>query len=111
MTLQVWASRLRSTAAAWDDRSDDLSGAGKTLTGADPALLGPRVAPVAATFVTTWSRRIDALRARADAHSAALTETAAELATADGDTVEAMQRLMAWEDRDVAPAPRAGGRR
>ena len=111
MTIEEWASTLRRPAGTWDDRSDDLRGAGRTLTGADACLLGSRVAPVATTFLTTWSRRIDALRARADAHSAALTETAAEFVTSDRDTVEAMQRLMSWEDRDVAPARRAGGPR
>ncbi len=105
MTLQVWTQKLRDSAAQWEEQGDDLHGAGKTLSGAgdNVSLLGSRVAPVATSFLSTWGTQVEALRTQANGHSAALTQTAREFSVSDKDTVEAMQRLLAWEDRDTVP--------
>ncbi len=111
MTLQVWHYRLRSAAADWEDRGDDLHGASKTISAADTALLGSRVAGVAETFFTSWGDEIQTLRVRANLHSTDLNDTANEFGTSDADTVEAMQRLLSWEDRDTTPVQGGPGLR
>lgn len=109
MTVQVWHQKLRDAAQGWEDQSDDLYGAGKSLASAadNVGLLGSRVSSVATSFITTWGDAVAALRTQADQHSTSLTETSTEFLVSDKDTVDAMQRLLSWEDRDTVPvAPR-----
>ena len=111
MTLQVWHHKLRKAAADWEGQGDDLHGASKTLSRADESLLGSRVAPVAASFLTTWGDEIEALRTAANQHSTELSGTADDFVTSDKDTVEAMQRLLSWEDRGTTPVQQVRGTR
>ncbi len=108
MTLQVWNHKLRSAAAEREDRGDDLHGASKTISAADTTLLGSRVAGVAKTFLTNWGDEIESLRVRANLNSSELSDTASEFGISDKDTVEAMQRLLSWEDRDTTPVQPRG---
>lgn len=105
MTVQVWHQLLRQTANGWEQQGDALYGAGKSLTSASDgtSLLGSRVASVASSFIATWTDTVSDLRTEADQHSASLTQTAQEFVVSDTDTVEAMQRLLAWTDRDSVP--------
>ncbi|WP_426246715.1 hypothetical protein [Nocardioides sp. LHG3406-4] len=112
MTLQVWNQKLRKAAADWEEQGDDLHGAGKTLAGAESTvdLLGSRVAPVATSFLATWGKEIQSLRSRANKNSTDLATTADEFLTSDKDTVDAMQRLLSWEDRNTLPVQPRGMR-
>ena len=112
MTILVWAHKLLESAEGWGQQADGLYGAGKSLSAAqdDVALLGSRVAPAAASFLSHWGDTLEALRKEADQHDASLTRTAQELEAADKDTVEGMQRLLSWGDRDATPAAPGGPR-
>lgn len=103
MTLLAWTAALRRATQQWDDQCEQLDGARTTLGQAEPALLGGRVSGAAEAFVTTWSAEIRRLHADAGAHASALRATARDLDLSDGQAVEDMRQLMAWNDRAVAP--------
>lgn len=104
MTLIAYLAALQKAATQWEDQEERLVGARTTLSDADPDLLGPRVSPVADDFLEAWRKELDRLIAEARNHGMALNETAAGLDYADQATVERMQSLMQWSDRDVYPA-------
>ena len=103
MTIRMWTEAMTRAQVAWEDQADALHGPFRNLAQAEPELLGSRVGPVAATFLTTWEARVDGLRREAAAHADALAGAAYDFASADAGTVEAVQDLLLWSDRDSQP--------
>lgn len=103
MNLLVWHHLLVRAAQQWSDRADELYGARATLQETETSLLGPRVGPAAEEFATRWAGRLGTLYEQAQAHAEALSATAADFTRADEETVERLQRLLPWDDRDASP--------
>ena len=108
MTVQMWTATLASARTAWEEQSEGLDGPRKNLAQADPALLGPAVQGAAAAFLTTWEQRTRVLRDQASGHADALAQTMYDFLLTDGESVQATQRLLSWEDRDTLPVEAVG---
>jgi hypothetical protein len=108
MTLQVWSAAVRRAATGWRDQSERLDGPRRNLGQADTGLLGSRVGPVAATFLTTWEERVTALGDRAERHADALDAAALDFLLADTESVARTQELLLWGDRDTPPLRSVG---
>lgn len=107
MSFHVYPSALFSSARAWEDTSETVRGASKSLADVDANLLGDRVSGAAEAFIDAWMLEIKRLQTAAADHGDALRETALLYHQADTDVVERSQQLMAWADRNVSPT---GGR-
>lgn len=103
MSLYVYLAALAESAQAWEDTSESVRGARKSLTDIDATLLGDRVAPSAQAFIDTWMTEIKRLQTAATDHSDALRDASLLFDQADTDVVERSQQLMAWTDRDTSP--------
>ena len=103
MTLYVYLAALQTSAQAWEDASETVRGASKSLADIDASLLGDRVAGAAKTFIDTWMAEIKRLQTTASDHGDALRETALLYDRADTDTVERSQQLMVWTERNASP--------
>ena len=103
MTIQLWTAALRRAATGWRDQSEGLDGPCRNLGRADANLLGSRVGPVAATFLTTWEDRVRALGDQAERHADALDAATYDFLLTDGESVQRTQRLLLWQDRDTPP--------
>ena len=103
MSLYVYLAALAESAQAWEDTSETVRGARKSLTDVDSAILGDRVAPSARDFIDTWMTEIKRLETAANDHGDALRAASLLYAQADGDVIERSQQLMVWADRDVSP--------
>ena len=110
MTVHVWFGRLRSAADVWDDGQEGLTGARTSLAEAPLGLLGSRVEPHARAFVETWGAELGRLAAAADAHAAALRDSASMFSTADELSVEESQELLPWVERAATPGAPGGPR-
>jgi len=102
MTLYVYLAALNTSAQAWEDTSETVRGASKSLADVDASLLGDRVAGAAKSFIDTWMTEIKRLQTTAGDHGDALRDTALLYAQADSDVIERSQQLMAWTDRNVS---------
>lgn len=103
MTLYVYLAALDQAALAWEDTSETVRGARKSLADVDATLLGPRVATAAQTFLDTWLGEMKTLQTSASDHGDALREAALLIHQADADVLERSQQLMMWDDRDLSP--------
>ena len=103
MTIYVYLAALTTSAQAWEDTSETVRGASKSLSDVDANLLGDRVAGAARTFIDAWMTEIKRLQTTAADHGDALRETAQLYQHADNDVVERSQQLMVWTDRNVSP--------
>ncbi|MCW2835740.1 MAG: hypothetical protein JWN68_3693 [Nocardioides sp.] len=103
MSLYVYLGALTTSAQAWEDTSETIRGANKSLMEVDVDLLGDRVAGAAQGFIDTWASEINRLQTTARDHGDALREAALLYEQADTDVVERSQQLMVWADRDVSP--------
>lgn len=92
--LQVHPLVLRTAADTWDDQSEGLAAALKTLSSIDPGLLGDRVKGAAETFVSTWTTEVRRLSLQAVDHADALRDNADFVSLADRETSAAMSRLL-----------------
>jgi hypothetical protein len=108
MTIQMWTATLQKSRTAWDEQSEGLNGPRKNLAQADPALLGDAVQGAADAFLTTWEQRTLVLRDQASGHADALAQTMYDFLVTDGESVEATQQLLLWEDRDTLPVQAVG---
>lgn len=103
MTIRMWTEAMTRAQVAWDDQAEALHGPLRNLAQAEADLLGSRVGPVAATFLATWETRVDGLRRAAAAHADALAGAAYDINSADAETVQGVQDLLMWTDRDAQP--------
>lgn len=103
MSIYVYVAALMTSAQAWEDTSEKVRGAGKSLVDVDASLLGDRVAGAAASFIDTWLTEIKRLETTAGDHGDALRDAASLYDRADNDVVERSQQLMVWSDRTTAP--------
>jgi hypothetical protein len=103
VSLFVYLAALETSARAWEDASETVRGASKSLADVDANLLGDRVAGAAKTFIDTWMTEIKRLQSVASDHGDALRETALLYDQADTDTVERSQQLLVWTERDTSP--------
>lgn len=103
MSLYVYLAALATSAQAWEDTSETLRGARKSLADIDTASLGTRVAPHAQDFVDTWMTEIKRLQTAAADHGDALRDASLLFDQADTDVIERSQQLMVWTDRNVSP--------
>ena len=108
MTLQMWTATLAKARTAWEEQSVGLNGPRKNLAQADPALLGDAVQGAADAFFTTWEQRTMVLRDLASGHADSLAQTMYDFLVTDGESVEATQQLLLWEDRDTLPVQAVG---
>ena len=108
MTIQMWTATLQKARAAWEEQSEGLNGPRKNLAQADPALLGDAVQGAAEAFLTTWEQRTLVLRDQASGHADSLAQTMYDFLVTDGESVEATQQLLLWEDRDTLPVQAVG---
>jgi hypothetical protein len=102
-SLSVYLAALTASAQAWEETSETVRGARKSLTDVDATLLGDRVAPSARAFIDTWMTEIKRLQTAATDHSDALRDASLLYDRADTDVVERSRQLMAWTDRDASP--------
>ena len=102
MSLYVYLAALTTSAQAWEDTSETVRGASKSLSDVDANLLGDRVAGPAKSFIDTWMTEIKRLQTTASDHGDALRETALLYEQADTDVVGRSQQLMVWADRNVS---------
>lgn len=110
MTVQMWFDRLRGAAEVWDDGQEGLTGARTSLADAPLGLLGSRVEPYARAIVDAWGAELGRLATAADAHAAALRDSATMFSTADQLSVEQSQDLLTWVDRSATPGASDGPR-
>ena len=103
MTSIVWHAALTAASKAWSDQADELYAAKKCLSEISPALLGPNVGPVAATFITTWSNRVQSLRTHAEAHAESLSLAALNWNSTDLSNQEDLRNLLPWDARNLDP--------
>ena len=103
MSLYVYLAALTTSAQAWEDASETVRGARKSLSEAKPSLLGDRVEGYAQAFIDTWMDEIKRLQTTASDHSDALHDASLLYDQADSDVVERSQQLMVWNDRSVSP--------
>lgn len=92
--LQVDPLVLRAAADAWDDQSDGLDAALRSLASIDSSLLGERVSGHTEAFVSTWTTELRRLSRQAGDHARALRDNADFVGLADRETAEAMSRLL-----------------
>ena len=104
MSIFVYVAALITSAQAWEDTSEKVRGAGKSLVDVDASLLGDRVAGAATSFIDTWLTEIKRLETTAGDHGDALRDAALLYDQADNDVVERSQQLMVWSDRSTSPA-------
>lgn len=103
MSLYVYLAALTTSAQAWEDSSETVRGSRKSLADIDAALLGPRVATAAQTFIDTWLAEIKKLQTSASDHGDALREAALLVHQADTDVIERNKQLLMWTDRSTSP--------
>ena len=103
MSLYVYLAALNGSAQAWEDTSETVRGARKSLTDIDATLLGDRVAAHAQAFIDTWMTEIRRLQTTAADHGDALRDAASLYARADNHVIERSQQLMVWTDRNASP--------
>lgn len=103
MSFYVYLAALTTAAQAWEDSSETMRGARKSIADIDATLLGPRVATAAQAFIDTWLAEIKTLQTSASDHADALREAALFVQQADTDAVEQSQQLLLWTDRDTTP--------
>ena len=103
MSLHVYLAALATSAQAWEDASEDVRGARKSLADIDMSLLGDRVAKHAEAFVDTWMDETTRLVETAADHGDTLRDAARLYAQADADAIARCQQLMAWTDRNASP--------
>lgn len=103
MSLLIYLNALTSSAEAWEDTSETVRGARKSLTDIDAGLLGPRVATAAQEFIDTWLIEIKGIQTLATDHGEALRDAARFYDQADTDAVGRCQQLMVWSDRTTSP--------
>ena len=103
MSFYVYLAALSTSARAWEDTSETIRGARKSLADIDATLLGPRVATAAQAFIDTWLIEIAALQTSASDHGDALREAALLVHQADTDAIERSRQLLTWTDRDATP--------
>lgn len=105
MSFTVWTQALDDAATGWDDQGEALSQARSSLNRVDTALLGPRVAGPAETFLEAWRTEIQQRIAQAEGHADALRAAATSYQRADDTAVAELQKLLPWDDRGLEPAP------
>jgi hypothetical protein len=103
MSISMWTSALRRAATGWRDQAEGLDGPRRNLAQADTGLLGSRVGPAAAAFLTTWEERVRGLGDRAERHADALDATMFDFLLTDTESVQRTQGLLLWQDRDTPP--------
>lgn len=103
MTIRMWTEAMAIAQSAWEDQAEALHGPFRNLAQAEASLLGSRVGPAATAFLATWEARVDTLRRAAAAHADALAGAAYDIHSADADSVQAVQDLLMWSDRDTQP--------
>lgn len=103
MTLRARGPELMASAQAWEDASDRVRGARRSLVDIDTAVLGPRVAPHAESFLDTWLAEITRLGADATDHGEALRDASSLYARADEDALARNEQLLRWSDRGATP--------
>lgn len=101
----VWYAALRKAATEWDDQHDVLYGARNSIDAVEAGDLGAKVKPHAAEFVRVWRAEIDALVKEAETHSADLIAAGATWSTTDQSSVDELQRLLPWSERNTTPQP------
>lgn len=105
MSFTVWTQALDDAATGWDDQGEALSQARSSLNRVDTALLGPRVAGPAETFLEAWRTEIQQRIAQAEGHADALRAAATSYQRADDTAVAELQKLLPWDDRGLEPPP------
>lgn len=103
MTLHANLAALASSAQAWEEASEKVRGANKSLADVDASLLGDRVAGAARSFIDTWMTEIKRLQTTAGDHGDALGEASMLYHQADTDALDRSRQLLTWTDRDVSP--------
>lgn len=103
MSLYVYLAALTKSAQAWEDTSETVRGARKSLSEVDASLLGDNVQKPAEKFITIWMEEIKRLQTTAADHGDSLRDASLLYAQADSDVVERSQQLMVWADRDTSP--------
>lgn len=105
MTLRAHGPALMASAQAWEDASDQVRGARRSLADIDTAVLGDRVAPHAEEFLDTWLVETTRLGTDATDHGEALRDACSLYARADEDTLARNEQLLRWNDRSATPVP------
>lgn len=99
MNISVWQASLVRAAHDWENQSEVLNGARKSLSSASPSLLGSRVAPAATAFLTAWTEQLGVLRRRAALHADALDAARIDILGIDRLTAEQARSLLPWDQR------------
>ncbi|WP_340537687.1 hypothetical protein [Nocardioides sp. GXZ039] len=84
---------LSAVAQVWERQVEELHTARRLLAGADPGLLGVRVAPVAAGFLDHWSTTLGAHGVAAEEHAGAVRALWPVLGATDLDAALRLGRL------------------
>lgn len=105
MKFSVWRASLVRAAHDWEDQSEVLNGARKSLSSASPPLLGSRVAPAATAFLTARTEQLDVLRRRAALHADALDAARTDFLGTDRLTAEQARSLLPWDQRTAGQIP------
>jgi len=108
MNLLVWPSALNDAADGWDDQAEALNQALSSLNRVEASALGSRVSPAASAFLETWRTQLKARVAEAEAHADALRTSARSYQATDSASVDRMQELLPWDQRDLTPQPTFG---
>ncbi len=105
MNIHVWPMALNDAADGWDEQAEALGQALSSLNRIEASALGTRVAPSASAFLETWRTQLRARVAEAEAHADALRASARSYQAVDSATVESMQELLPWDQRQLRPQP------
>lgn len=103
MSLRVDPAALAMSAQAWEDTSETVRGARKSLSDVSASVLGDRVEKSAQAFLDTWMDEISRLQTTAADHGDALREVSLLYAQSDSDVVDRIEQLLVWTDRNVSP--------
>ncbi len=102
MSLYVYVAALIASAQSWEDTSETVRGASKSLADVDANLLGDRVARAAQSFIDTWMTEIKRLQTTAADHGDALRDASTLYHQADTDALERSRQLLTWTERDAS---------
>lgn len=101
----VWYAALQTAATEWDEQHDALYGARNSLDAVEVGDLGATVKPHAEEFVRVWRAEIHALVGAAEDHATALRDAGYTWAATDQASVDALQQLLPWDQRNLTPQP------
>lgn len=85
---------LTSAATVWDETAATVRSGRTSLEGAEPALLGTRVAPSASTFLAAWEAELLRITTGAEHNAEALRAVVRDFALTDSARAAEATRLL-----------------